>query len=179
MLALQVSVCKSSTGLQAYQGLPRIFFGRGLNMRYQTCFDCLNAEIDPGYSATRLEPGEPASTECITNEGFELMQNWLFAREKARDAFEEFLRKDLHAAVLAYDFDALTYNDFARFCPHFNPQLVEKCGACGKEMNVPEYSWPYRAAGWEDYPVCDELCKKLGTLAFNYEMRECYGDLRK
>ena len=32
------------------------------------CFDCSEAEIDPGYSATRTDPGEPASiADCPMN----------------------------------------------------------------------------------------------------------------
>lgn len=47
----------------------------------------------------------------------------------------------------------------APICPHFDPLIVEKCGCCSKELNIPEY----RLSNWafiEDaVPVCSAECK--------------------
>lgn len=42
--------------------------------RTPSCFDCLQAKIDPGYSATQWEPGEPASAECQHDQYYELQE---------------------------------------------------------------------------------------------------------
>jgi hypothetical protein len=98
----------------------------------KTCFYCKNAEINPGYPDTRLEPGEPASAECQVESEYENQCNYKG-----------------------------NYEEYAEKCPKFNPRMIEKCPKCGKIINSPLWSHTIYAPSLEDYfPVCSEECRK-------------------
>jgi hypothetical protein len=104
-------------------------------MKEKSCFNCLNAVVDAGYPGTRLEPPCPATLEDC----------------KAINADE-------------WDkLDQYTEDELPKHCYRFNPRMIEKCGNCGKEMNVEEWSWEIMAIAsvyGEGVPVCSVLCQK-------------------
>jgi len=137
----------------------------------ETCFDCYIAKIstgDPGvHTFPNGDPGYPPTppdAECLDPLACKLLDIREIAMDQARELLEKGLR-DLPARVyvgILNDFDELVYTErFARYCPHFQPVLIDVCACCGTAINQPKFSWKLWADGWEEEVVCSELCKRL------------------
>lgn len=67
-------------------------------------------------------------------------------------------------------------------CGHFKPHLVEKCGVCGQEMNVPEYLWPLMAPVYpygDNLPVCSTPCYVRAQATAENEQRDDEDSMRR
>ena len=71
----------------------------------------------------------------------------------------------------------LEQDEPAETCPLYKPVLINKCGECGKKMNVPENMWNIYAHGMDTVPCCSELCRvrAQGKIddGIRKEIREC------
>ncbi len=149
-----------------------------------TCFECRNAEIDgpnptglvhhgravgdPGcHTLPNGDPGyplTPAEAICL-DEKMDIM------RDEVEQAFREIgyklesvlgehlIPNDIISRILL-DHPDYYYEDFAKYCPRFDPILIEKCDNCGAPINKPRHNWPYVVTFYDDQYACGEECKK-------------------
>jgi len=97
----------------------------------KSCFNCINSAKFKGFPDTRLDPGEPNSTECgCPDVGEDLLDN--------ND--EEILPEK---------------------CGHYNPVMVDEKCYCGKEINRPEFEHEYWFNWFDNKPCCSDKCVKL------------------
>lgn len=111
-------------------------------MRKPSCYDCVHSEIIEGARGSFYDPEVPDEAQCMNKE---IGEQW---NEKYEKIFEE----------VGFDEDKLPSK-----CGYFKPIIIGKCSleSCQKEMNVPEYNWPYWATEHLAHavPVCSEECK--------------------
>ena len=152
---------------------------------WPTCFDCRVAEIDPGDPRVHTYPngdpgypGTPPSAGCTDPLACRLQRAWEESLLDARLIFERSLCFKFQIPTSLYrdlmnDFDDRHFSEyFARYCPHFQSVMIDRCACCGTSINQPKFSWKLWAGGWEEEPVCSENCKRLQEKLFDYELRE-------
>lgn len=100
-----------------------------------TCYNCDNAEVDPGDPGGRWEPPEPPSCMCTV--------------------FDDDSRTDLMGEIADLYELGFTYENAARFCPLFRTT----CENCGKPIS--SYGDVIPAGKYDPAPCCSETCKEV------------------
>ena len=103
-----------------------------------SCFDCEEAEIDPGdpgcHTLPNGDPGWPGEPASVVGCKFMGDEYWEDEDNKGPED--------------------------ARTCSHFKPRMIEKCGVCKEPINQPAYYWNTMAPGeYESVPVCSHRCE--------------------
>ena len=107
-------------------------------IKYPTCFDCKNALKSMGFPGDRIDPPEPPEAECqvLNSDGYDRINQMA---DENNIFHEEF---------------------FPIHCKQFDPELIDKCDNCDKEMNVPKWDHDLTAHGvMDDCYVCSDKCK--------------------
>jgi hypothetical protein len=104
----------------------------------KSCYFCKHGVFNRGFAGTYWEPPEPSYTEC-NNGAIDFL-----ALDKIMDIDDE---------------EALPL-----VCGHYEPRIVEKCGECRKEINVPEDEIEFYV---EETPVCSKECRVAGYKKFD------------
>jgi hypothetical protein len=121
-----------------------------------TCFDCQNASIDSGYSGDRENPPEPATCDCNIY-------------DQDSEYFDSLFEGDA------------SIKDFALYCRHFTPIMINECPVCQFQMNQPNWSWDIHVLSVDVIPVCSASCQKILQDKVDREIAEMQQipDLRK
>lgn len=82
--------------------------------------------------------------------------------------------KNNKADIFDQEFNEVSAEEkLAHDCGQFRPIMIDKCGHCGKEMNVPEYTWELFADTEMDrIPCCSHLCQAQAQYKTNLEISE-------
>jgi hypothetical protein len=67
-------------------------------------------------------------------------------------------------------FEEVEFDEFKLplICGHYEPKIVEKCGHCNKEINMPEHDVEYYV---EETPVCGKDCFEAGYKEFEKQLQ--------
>jgi hypothetical protein len=93
------------------------------------CYFCKHGKFHQGDAGSYWQPPEPSYTECQNDNVNE-------------ELFEQ----------VDFDEEKLPIQ-----CGHYDPRMVEKCGCCDREMNIPEHDVKFFFEG--DTPVCSKKCQ--------------------
>lgn len=108
----------------------------------KSCFNCTRAKKYPGTSGGLHEPPQPPEADCTLDYA------------QIEDALE-----------MAAEAENI-YAGMANHCGHYDPEIVEACAHCGKEIGEPVWLWKWWAAGWGMEPVCSEACQEAHEQVF-------------
>lgn len=115
----------------------------------KSCFNCKNADIDPGYDGCYEEPPSPPSAECKLDYDDVWYHNIMDRATDSKIEVEHLL---------------------AVMCDNYNPVLIEKCLACKKEMNVTRWDHIYWAYLEDRIPMCSSQCTDEEQKKFKIQM---------